>query len=119
MYAVAIILTFFGISLIIAYLGLKLKKSYPIMTAFFLFLSFYFIILGLGSLLLIINENVSGTNGEALTGLVETTYQILQLLFTWIVMPLFILGIIFDLLQWIYNTVNKKKLARLNRWNTK
>ena len=118
MYAVAIVLTFLGIAIIIAYLGMKLK-SYPIMKAFFYFISFYFIILCLGSLLIISNENLSGDNGDKMAGLIETTYAILQTIFIWIVMPLFLLGIIFDALFFIYKQVSRKEVNKRRRSKAK
>lgn len=118
MYAVAIVLTYLGMALIIGYLGYKLK-SYPIMTAFFYFISFYFIILCLGSLLIITNESISGINGDRMVGLIETTYTILQYIFTFIVMPLFLLGIIFDALFFIYKQVSRTEVNKRRKKKAK
>jgi len=118
MYAVSIILTFLGIAIIIAYLGYKLK-SYPIMTAFFYFIAFYFVILCLGSLLIITNDNLSGTNGDNMVSLIETTYTILQTIWIWIIMPIFILGIIFDSMFWIYKMVSRTEQNKSRRKKAK
>lgn len=109
MYNLAIILTFFGISAIMFFLGIRLKKTYPLVTFLFFSLGVYFIMLGLGSAYLMANENILGTDGDRIKDLITTAYAIIQNIFIFVILPIFIIGIIVDIIIFIQNSIRSKK----------
>jgi len=113
MYAVSIVLALLGISVIIGYLGYKVEHR--ILNIFFYAMSFYFVILCLGSLMIIIAENLSGTYEDKLISLVTVVYTILQTIFIYIILPLFLISIIFSTLMWIYDKVARESIKRRKR----
>ena len=97
------------------FLGVNLKKTYPLLTFLFFSLGVYFIMLGLGSAYLIANENVIGTDGDRIKDLITTAYAIIQNIFIFVIIPLFILGIIVDTILFIQNSIGGKKRKKKRR----